>query len=1194
MSELRPMEASPSRTPSGGQGAGTRHLWRGVKNAAILVGFLLAVLLFFQVPAFAQEGTILGTVTDPSGAAVPNATVTILNINTSAVRKVTTNSAGYYIAPSLSIGNYTVSAQAEGFKQSTRTGITLSVAERLTQNFALQLGQTHQTVTVEANPIQVQTSSGAVSTMITGQQLSKLSTNGHTFYRLIALMPGVSSQMSSYMLAVPTGGGSANVSVNGQRMSHNIFLLDGGEDSDRGGGGNMSILPSQEALSEFRTMTSNYSPQYGLSSAGTFTMALKSGTNKFHAEAWEFFRNDWLDAIEYPNLPKDPVTGYAKNPKLRQNIFGFNVGGPVSLHQSGHHKTFFFYNMEWRRYVQAGGSLNTGVPAPSIYSSLGSGAVFPAAYTASQLHTPCASNVSPAIAQQYANAGLTLSNCSGTTPVYEPFPNNTIPANLIDPNATALLGAGIFGPTSGLVAPSTGNDPGVYHLVAAPSVPTSLREEIVRIDHTFNDKFSVFGHYIAEAANQNLATSMWSGDNMPTIGTNFKNPAYSAVIHTTYSISPTLLNEAAFNYNGNRIHILPNGIYEQPSGYANYRVFPGPNEDNRMPAINLSGVTGTNYTSNWMPWNNAADDYQVRDDVSWVKGNHQLKFGASWAIYKKIQDLFANTQGGYTFNGFFTGSDFADFLLGNAQGYSEDAVKDAGHWNNVSWAAYVNDNWHVNNRLTLNLGLRWDGIPHTYEALNRMSNFYPNKWNSSCTGANFFNADGTINASGPASACLGASPNSILQGLQFYLNGVGISGQPGVPHGMVNDSWWNFGPRVGFAYDLTGSGKTVVRGGFGAMYERIQGNDMYNGGTNVPFSANYGTNYVSLSNAALNVQTGNTFTPSQAPILVTSFGRTILNNAYKPPVSYQYSLGMERQLSTKLVLSVGYVGAQSRHQSFQGEYNLPPESDLAGLQNGTLDWNSVVPYQGFHGIPMVRNEANGYYNSLQIQLRGHLTRNITVQSAYTFSKSVDTGTNGSSGGDLGTLSNPYDWGYNYGPSSFDERSIFTTGFYYSLPFFMQSSSATTRSLLGGWQFSGIVSANTGYPLNMTVTGNSANNGVQTGATNMPDLSGNVSYPKTNAAWFSGNFSNPAPGTWGNLPYNSIYGPGTNLWDMSLFKEFQINQDRGTHLELRFETYNTFNHVNPSAISTGYGSSNFGEITGYNTQRTIELGARIFF
>src|SRR5581483_4224823 len=337
--------------------------------------------------------------------------------------------------------------------------------------------------------------------------------------------------------------------------------------------------------------------------------------------------------------------------------------------------------------------------------------------------------------------------------------------------------------------------------------PTTLTEEIARVDHQFNSKFSIFGHWISEQVAQSYGTTMWSGDNDPAISNTFGNPSYSAVVHATHVISPTLLNEIAFNYNGNRIHILPSNLYTAPSGFTFNRLCSGTNADSRIPAINLSGVTGTDYTVNWMPWNNKADDYQIRDDLSWTKGVHQLKFGFSYAIYKKIQDAFATTEGSFNFNGSFTsptgcttsstvscGYDFADYLLGYAQSYSEDGAQISGHWNNVSPAAYVQDNWRVNNRLTLNLGLRWDGIPHTYEASHLSSNFYPNLYNPANAATFEYNPatkSYTGNICGPnssATLCPGGPSKGLVSesafgGYNFYLNGIGVGGVNGVPKG---------------------------------------------------------------------------------------------------------------------------------------------------------------------------------------------------------------------------------------------------------------------------------------------------------------------------------------------------------------------------------------------------------------------------
>src|SRR6185369_11622417 len=555
----------------------------------------------------------------------------------------------------------------------------------------------------------------------------------------------------------------------------------------------------------------------------------------------------------------------------------------------------------------------------------------------------------------------------------------------------------------------------------------------------------------AEQVTQGYSISQWSGANVPTVGDTFGNPSYSAVVHTTYAISPNLLNEAAFNYNGNRINIIPfagSGLASLalPAGYdgTNSRLFSGPNNLDRIPNIDLKGSTGTQFEISSWPWVNKADDYQLRDDVSITKGAHQIKFGASWAIYKKVQDLFGTTQGSFNFDGTFTGNDFADLLLGTAKGYNELAVQDSGKWNNVSWAAYVQDNWRVNRRLTLNLGLRWDGVPHTYEANNRMGNFYPSLYNPADAATLLPN--GNID---PASPGLGTSPNPILAGVPLYLNGIGIPGQGGVPKGLVNNHWAPFGPRLGFAYDLTGGGKTVVRGGFGIMYERIQGNDMYNAGPNIPFSFAANLNSVTFHNPTIALATG---TIAAQPIVAPSITGLQIDN-YNLPASYQWSIGVQRQISAKSVLSIAYVGNQNRHQNDYGESNLPDPSALPSLiAGGIYTLAPGLPYPGFHSIRMSANEANSHYNSLQVDLTSQLGRDLNLRAFYTLSRTIDPTTAGNGGGDLGNISNPYaGWKYDVGPGGFDRTHNASVNFIYDIPVFRHHNNRLLKTALGGWE-----------------------------------------------------------------------------------------------------------------------------------------------
>jgi hypothetical protein len=1177
-----------------------------------LITLFAAVVLLFAAQALAQEATVVGTVTDPSGAAVPNATITITNNDTGVTRTLPSSADGQYVAPDLHIGHYTLRASAAGFKVAEQQGVTLSVGDRLRVDFKLQVGSAQEQVTVEANAVAVQTDSGEVSNVITGQQITQLATNGRSLYQLFALAPGAVSLQSSRVGFTPVSGDST-VSINGERAGHNLQLIDGGENLDRGGSSG-SVMPSIDSIAEFRNMTSNYSAEYGLASAAQISTVIKSGTKTLHAEAWEFFRNDALNARNYFNRPPSKVS------EFRYNIFGFNVGGQVPIAKS--HPTFFFYNQEWRREVD-GGLLNNTMPLGSSYpdaNGAGTGAVLPTTFNGKTVNWVVPSGI--------ANFGA---NCSAATLATLtpglPFPNNTIPDCLIDPNASALLTAG--GKYGGIFPkPNTG-----AFFFGGNNSPTNLTEEIARVDHQFSSKFSVFGHWISEQISQTYGTSMWSGDSTPSISNTFGNPSYSAVVHATHIISPTVLNEIAFNYNGNRINIIPAGLVSAPSSFTFNRLFTGPNASNRIPSINLSGVTGSNYTVNWMPWVNKADDYQFRDDLSWTKGAHQLKFGFSYAIYKKIQDAFANTQGNFTFNGSFTnpgsanctssntvacGSDYADFLMGYAQQYTEDGVKISGHWNNVSPAAYVQDNWRVNSRLTLNLGLRWDGIPHTYEANHLSSNFYPNLYNPAQAAT--FDANGNICSANSVPLCAGgpspglvASTNPALGGYTFYQNGIGVGGVNGIPKGLVDNSWNNWGPRLGFAYDLTGQGKTVIRGGYGVMYERIQGNDMYNGAVNPPGDPNPTLNGVSLSNPGLSLASGNTISAADLPVL--PLGVTGIALRYPTPRTTQYSLGVQQAIGTHAVLNVAYVGSQGRRLNYYQAINLPPLADLGNFVNGASHTSDGTPtgktfaedvtYLGYGQMRFAFNGANAKYNSLQTSLTGTVRHDLHLQVSYTLAKAMDATTATGSGGDLQNATNPYaGWRYDWGPSVFDRKSVFFANFVYDLPFFRNSSSRLVKGGLGGWQFSGIITEESGAPLNLGVSGQTAGSIISNSGTR-PNIAGSISYPKTVNQWFSGNFSAPpctagGPGTdcYGNLGFDAVRGPGRNNFDLALLKNFAFTER--FRMEFRAEAFNIWNHpqwqgnANTGGIGTSFGGGNFGQVTNAFDPREMQLALKLIF
>jgi hypothetical protein len=499
-----------------------------------------------------------------------------------------------------------------------------------------------------------------------------------------------------------------------------------------------------------------------------------------------------------------------------------------------------------------------------------------------------------------------------------------------------------------------------------------------------------------------------------------------------------------------------------------------------------------------------------------------------------------------------------------------------------------------------------------------MGNFYPNLYDP--TKAAVLDSQGNIcspadvaaadpKCKGAVSPGLGTSPNPILSAYQFYLNGIGIPGQtPGVPKGLVDTNWAAFGPRIGFAYDLTGSGKTVLRGGFGAMYERIQGNDMYNAGPNLPFSTSVSFNNVSLDNPNTSVLNGKT---NVAPITVAGITGLDKTN-YKLPVSYQYSIGVQHSLSAKTVVGVSYVGNQSRHQNDYRNINLPDESNLPALIAGTIQGgvNSIAPFKGFGTISLAANEANAHYNALQVDLSSQVHHDLTLRAFYTYSKAIDPSnqTNGGGGGgDLVAVSNPYaGWKYDVGPSGYDRPHNFSANFIYDVPLFRHAQSAVVRTLAGGWEFSGIITVESGLPANVTLTGAQAGNGI--GGNNRPDLTGSISYPnqvlncstcQQQIQWLSPSaFSTPVltatSAPWGNLTYDAVRLPYRQNWNMSVFKNFVFSEARGSRLEIRLETFNTWNHTQFTSMDTGFGSGTFGRFNGAAPARIIQLGGKISF
>jgi hypothetical protein len=1121
------------------------------------------------IAAYAQEtASIVGTVTDPAGASVPNAKVTVTNSDTGLVRSTQTNTTGSFTAPQLPIGHYSVRVELSGFKVYQQNGITLNVDDTVRTDIALQIGESRESVTVEANAVQVQSDTNEVSQTVTADQVADLATNGRNVIQLAALVPGAASNIPDFDTPMAQTQNRA-IQFNGQRSDHNNWLVNGGEAYDRGGGGILIVSPSQDALQEFKVMTSNYAADLGQSSGGMITMATKSGTKQFHGSLWEYNRNNAFDANTFfANLNGQP------KPELRYNTFGGNIGGPVPL--IGHEKkTFFFYNQEWRREVN-GNTINaSSVPVAARNGDFSYLLPVTAGGTCTggscvRLQIPATTD--PAEIAKLGQFGLAPS--TATNPSY--FPNNIIPTGLLDSNALALLKAGLF--------PAANAANNLYYDVA--NQLTFYREETFRVDHTIGSKLNLMASLIYDNGSQQQAPPLWAGGTYATAGSIMSVPSWAGVVHATYTISPTLLNEAAFNYNGNDLNINDVGLYQKPAGY-NVPNFFQANKDNKLPGISIGSPYNVSYSPGWWPWTNTWRSYQIKDDIIWSHGNHNLKFGGSFMYTHKWQQFQLNAGGQMNFSSGATGNGFADFLLGFASSYSEPASVDFVHISTQNYNVYAMDDWRVSSRLTLNLGLRWEGIPHAYDSEGDSSNFYPNLYNPAQAAT--FLPSGALDTNGPGFTTVSGIP---LSNVKFYMNGVGLAGRNGIPKGLVDNHWDTVAPRIGFAYDLTGRQKTILRAGAGIFYERIGGNEEYNmGQNNVPFSYQPNPTQVYMDNPATSYITGLTASVPYFPASVTT-----VDQLYKIPTAAQWSIGIQHQLRENAVLSVTYVGNSNYHQSEGRNINTLAQNDpnrlgvcgsTCGYTGAQLNANLYRPYQGWASIAPMQLDANSNYNSLQVNLRLTTWKNLTINTAYTWSHAFDI----IDGEIFSNIDNPFNRLWDYGPAGWDRRQVSVTSFIYKFPVFQHSGSQALRTALGGWELSGIATFESGNPI--SISGGPDNLGYGGGTSNRANVVAPITYPGTRFQWFSiSSFAKPAPLQWGSAARNDVVGPGRDNWNVAMFKAFQVKEN--VRFEFRAETFNTFNHTqygNPSASVT---AANFGQITSTYNPRTFQLGAKFLF
>jgi len=647
-----------------------------------------------------------------------------------------------------------------------------------------------------------------------------------------------------------------------------------------------------------------------------------------------------------------------------------------------------------------------------------------------------------------------------------------------------------------------------------------------------------------------------------------------------------------------------------PSGWSVSKFFN--NGSKSLPGITAFGAPyNTSEDMGSAPWHNAAQDYEPKVDISWTHGVHALKFGFSYNRYTKNQQLFGDPEGSLSFNN-LSGDGMMDMLMGIAASYSEFQALPIRHYVNQTPSFYANDNWHVTRNLSLQLGFRYDALPHAWERSNDVSNFNPAAYSASAMPA-------WVCKSGPPGSCPPSATTGALDSTgpgfttvnstPFYLNGMQLAGQNGTPRGLVKNDYFTWQPRIGFSWDVRGNGTSVLRGGGGTFYERMQGNDIYNAATSPPFAYNPKASNVYLSDPHTSWVTGS----SAALPFFPADGLFNMAQYYPAPAVAQYSLGYQQQIAPSVIWVVQYVGNTAWNQNIERRINNFPLStpmsvrmnagDPSNKSGTNLGGSSLSnpnfyrTFQGFGAINQEENTTNGNYNGFQTGIRAQNKHGLTGEFDYTWSHEIDI-----TSYDLNQVSNPFNLKYDKGSGALDRRHIVSANYVYALPFLLHNQSVA-GSLLGGWQIAGVVAAESGVIINNQGPGLSVGYdpiGLGGDYTNRPDVSARPKAIKNPKQWFDTSvFSAPTP-AWagganngfGNASKDIALGPGRVNFDTSLYKTFKIRENVG--FEFRAESFNTFNHTEFNGIGANFGDSKFGQATSTWDPRVLQLGGKFNF
>ncbi len=1115
-------------------------------------------------------GAVRGAVTDEQGHAVANAQVTMTNMDTAYSRTVNTDATGNYVFQSLPVGRYTLKiGSAQGFKSFEEKDIVLHVGDNLTYDARLAVGGTNQTVEVEATPNQVELTNAELSGTIEGYQITELPLNGRSFAQLLTLVPGVEVDGGfSYDKKGLNGG--ADISISGGASNANLFLVDGANNVDVGSNRTILDYPSIDSIQEFKVERNSYNAQFGGAGGGIVTIVTKSGTNNFHGSAYYFGRNDLLDA-------KDPVLN-AIDPKskkntIRRNDFGFSFGGPIKKD-----KIFFFVSEEWNRLIQD--AVRTAhVPTPlqrqGDFSDSALDSTFSSGSTVGCLPLGGLRDPDP------TNPGGAFTASSRTPGVIDVIPGgrqSTAGATILN---TYLL------PTLPQGAPGYGCG---VNWAKSLRQPTFYREDSFRGDININKETTLMLKWTGDYWDfgpSAVGNSGWGADSgASNIQEQWSQPGRVAVAKLSKVFGATAVNDFQFSYSANRINISQsNPAAAQALNKVIPTFFPSSGDPANNPPVWINGG-GLPTIWSFAPWSNREDLFAWQDDYSKVIKRHTLKMGAIYSRNAKDQDNFSQKQGvtfgpggyngcknvgdpGCTGIAFLnTGYGPSDYILKNiAFNWGEQNVifKKQGRWTNFE--LYFNDDWKLTNRLTLNLGIRYSYLPNPYQADDQLTVFNPAAFN-------------------PA---LGNAPcNGLLYSAGLSQNPcpAGTGGVKG-PNRAIQDNFnLGFAPRLGVAWDPTGSGKTSIRAGFGQFYNR---DDIFvtdgTAGVNPPFIASF--NSVNGNGRFLD---NTNQLPACAPncfgtgLGVAGIGQETQSAA---PYTLQYNLSIQRELWKDTRLEIGYVGSQTKNWTSKFDANaISPANRLAFAQsNGNAAGNALKPFTVLTngGIPFFAHHGSAEYDSLQAAFSTRFQRGSIFQLSYTYSKTfADTALRVSNGGGQLVL-DPFNLRNGYGLANINRPHILSANLVYNTPT-LKDQPLLLRNTFGNWELGGIANVSSGSSYTPFIGGISNVNdpsGIGNGAgVQLPNIV--PGQPCQNPSFKGFQWINPNRytlngfklGSIGNAPIGDCLGPPTRTVDTSISKNFKMTER--VRVQFRIDAFNLFNtpqYGNPGSTSIGFNAPN---------------------